>query len=116
MTESNAQEMSIGHLAMADKLVRVYESRPHQRDVVGKEDMMRESEDLAKGSGGLTRCLGVAKYFLIRGDPNKSALRQGACRPPGLLMLVKPLGREVVMSVGWPRQSYENVEVQEGDH
>ena len=108
--------MSIGHLAMTGKLVRVYEPRIHQRDVIGEEDMMRESKDPAKDSGGLTRCLGIAKYLLIRGDSNKTALRQGACRPAGPLVLVKPLGCKIVMSVGGPRKSYENVEVQEGDH
>ncbi len=116
MPESNAQEMSIGHLAITDELVRVYEPRIHQSDVVGEEDMMRESKDPAQDGGGLTRRLCVTEHFLIRGDPNKPALRQGACRPTGLLVLVKPLSGEVVMRVGGPRKGYENVEVQESDH
>jgi hypothetical protein len=37
--------------------------------------MVRESKDLTKNGGGLVWRLGVSNYFLIGGDPNKSALR-----------------------------------------
>src|SRR3954453_2330698 len=45
MTQCDAQEMSIGHLAVPLELFGGYEPRSHQGNVVRKEDVMRESED-----------------------------------------------------------------------
>src|SRR6185436_4736929 len=115
-TLCQGEEMSVRNLTVADEADFIQKFRGSCRDVVVPENMMRKSHDPAQEVDRFLRALRIRDDGRIGGDADKTALCDRACGPTCRLAPAKPGESGLMMDMGRPCESYEQVDVEQAGH